>query len=740
MPQTAQRNKIHWVNREGSHLCPSGSISQNNNHLDNTYIRKVQQGSQLANTSVLAFRDPQSFVAGELHNHYDSWEKLASLAPYKDTKDVLSWIKHSVNVFDFFRPYKGDFRGCHYDSTLPPPQIFPNSRSCQPFAKFISDTITERLTTGAISIWGRVNHTEPPHLVMPLTVEPSKPRLCNDDRFLNLWIKDCPLTLDSLSQLPRYVTPNSFQSVCDDKSGYDHVLLTKDSRTFFGFQWAGWYFVSNTIPFGWKSSAYVYHTIGLLASHYFRSIFIPCSLYIDDRHTGELLQSNTLAYSQLSSPRERSLARASSAIFLVSYTLTDLGYFLGLKKSILVPRQTVPYLGFQVDSVKQAFLLLPKKKEKFIQLLRNITQSNQVDVKTLQRFAGKCISFTLAVPGARLFTNEINLAISKGQRSVRPIPISGHLRVELQSWHFLEDWQDYLPWRQETHHQVVLCSDASTFAWGSVLNPRLHPLTTRDYWPPSHTHLHINVKETLALVHALQSFQPMIKDCWVDVFTDSQALIKAWARQGTRSHEFNDALKRLFQVTTSSNIHLELHYVQSALNPADHPSRTLSLSDCQLSPNTWSKVQDLFGGDTGHSVDLMALPSNVQLSLSGQPLPFFSPHPIVGASGVNVFAQLPSSHNDLFSNPYVFPPISLIPPLLRFLRHLEITATVVVPDVRPRRFWWPLLQVFPSFCLGRQGSHGALLSPTSNGFSDKFSLPWDLWVFRFQPLSFSSFQ
>ena len=113
-------------------------------------------------------------------------------------------------------------------------------------------------------------------------------RLFNDNRFLKLWTRDVPFKLDSLAGLPRFVFPSSFQSVCDDKSGYDHVLLSPESRPYFGFEWGGWYFTSNTIPFGWKVSAYVYHSIGLLASHYFRSLRIPCSLYIDDRHTGEM--------------------------------------------------------------------------------------------------------------------------------------------------------------------------------------------------------------------------------------------------------------------------------------------------------------------------------------------------------------------------------------------------------------------------------------------------------------------
>ena len=130
----------------------------------------------------------------------------------------------------------------------------------------------------------------PPRLVMPLTVEPSKPRLCNDNRFLNLWIADRPFPLDHLQQLPLYVVKDAYQTLCDDKSGHDNILLAPSSRTYFDFEWNWWFFTGNTIPFGWKLSAFVYHSTGLLVSHYFRSIGIPCSLYIvDDRHSSQIL-------------------------------------------------------------------------------------------------------------------------------------------------------------------------------------------------------------------------------------------------------------------------------------------------------------------------------------------------------------------------------------------------------------------------------------------------------------------
>ena len=78
------------------------------------------------------------------------------------------------------------------------------------------------------------------------------------------------------------------------------------------------------------------------------------------------------------------------------------------------------------------------------------------------------------------------------------------------------------------------------------------------------------------------------------------------------------------------------------------PSRRLTPSYSALSLPYWQQVQTLFGGPQGHSVDLMALPSNVRPHLDGTPLPFFSPFPIAGATGVDLFAQDPAHHPSSF--------------------------------------------------------------------------------------------
>lgn len=38
-------------------------------------------------------------------------------------------------------------------------------------------------------------------------------------------------------------------SKIDDKSGYYHVFLTKESTKYFGIEWGGFWWVCNTFPF-----------------------------------------------------------------------------------------------------------------------------------------------------------------------------------------------------------------------------------------------------------------------------------------------------------------------------------------------------------------------------------------------------------------------------------------------------------------------------------------------------------
>ena len=144
---------------------------------------------------VVCVRDPDIFVAGEIHKHQEAWENISKDLPNRN--EIMNWINNKVSVREYLHHFKGQYGGISYDSDTPVPRLFQNHPSCKPFAEFISRTILDRIEVGAIGVIGKVGECPPPTIVMPLTVEPSKPRLCQDQRYLNCWMKDMPFRLDS---------------------------------------------------------------------------------------------------------------------------------------------------------------------------------------------------------------------------------------------------------------------------------------------------------------------------------------------------------------------------------------------------------------------------------------------------------------------------------------------------------------------------------------------------------------
>ena len=308
-------------------------------------------------------------------------------------------------------------------------------------------------------------------------------------------------------------------------------------------------------------------------------------------------------------------------------------------KSILLPRKVVPFLEFSSDSAREVFALLPHKKEKFLQLVRQVLAGTTVSILTLQRLVGKCVSLSLAVPAALLFTRAMNGAIGQSHRLVRPIPVQGLLKDEIAHWLFLENWDDPLPWRDERHVRLKIASDASGSGWGGCIVSPPPEVNITDYWTPQEQSWDICLKEAVALERTLLAVQDRVVNARVDALVDNMVVVQAWVHQGKRSLPLSRVLKSLFFTTVRLNLSLRLTYIPTDENPADGPSRRLSMGDWKLHPAIWQIVQDRFGGVSGHSCDFMALDSNAMTDGHGNVLPHFTPGPSPKSSGTNFFCS-----------------------------------------------------------------------------------------------------
>ena len=125
------------------------------------------------------------------------------------------------------------------------------------------------------------------------------------------------------------------------------------------------------------------------------------------------------------------------------------------------------------------------------------------------------------MPAARLFTREMNTAISKGIRSQKPILLRGALREEICYWLFLETWDNSLPWRDERHIQVSVATDASVSGWGATI---LSPIRREvfEYWSGEELTWDIATKEATAINKMLWFCRDQCCYARVDALVDYQ--------------------------------------------------------------------------------------------------------------------------------------------------------------------------------------------------------------------------
>ena len=161
--------------------------------------------------------------------------------------------------------------------------------------------------------------------------------------------------------------------------------------------------------------------------------------YIDDRLVEEVREIQNISGSK----------RAKIANYLVCQVLVRLGYFLNLDKTVFTPTQVPVFLGFIIDSQERCFRITDNKKKKFIIFREECLKQESLSVLSLQKLVGRCISFMLAVPAAKLYTREMNNSISVGIKSNNNVLITDILREEILMWRFLDNWEGKLHWKKK---------------------------------------------------------------------------------------------------------------------------------------------------------------------------------------------------------------------------------------------------------------------------------------------------
>ena len=357
------------------------------------------------------------------------------------------------------------------------------------FEVFMDNQIKECVQNGALEEWDKVREPGDPFIpvvVSPLGVEPSKPRALWDGRYVNEFCRDILFSMDNASKIAEVA--------------WEGVYFFK----YFGIFWKGIYYVFAVLPFGWKSSPLIYHSLTEAVAMYVRSLGIPMLVWIDD-----MCGMTEQEVSQASD--EEQFQSALRSMVVTSYVLFKAGYFLGLSKCFLIPEQYITYLGIDCDSKHQRFFVPEKRIQKYIPLLQNLLAKQKVSFSEIESVVGKLVSLDCAVlPGmwytrnqyAAMQASKVKSDDKKALKRSHLIPVTNALKEEWYMWIYFLTENKGAPWKNFCNVLVKadVSSDASGRAFAGVVDfPMGETMVTAREFSNNMLSQDIQVKEGEAL-------------------------------------------------------------------------------------------------------------------------------------------------------------------------------------------------------------------------------------------------
>ena len=415
------------------------------------------------------------------------------------------------------------------------------------------------------------------------------------------------------------------------------------------------------------------------------------------------------------------------------------GQFLSVEKCELRPVQVLQYLGIVCDSTSMTFRIPQDKLDKLHALLRQAVDDKGLSYRTLQRIAGKCMSMTVAIPPASLWTHAMFAVLASLEKAGSSrVDLSRDDRADLlgefRQWLSLTTTSHEARWRRARHLLVRLqgASDASSRGYGGTFTIMGSDYHVGGGFPEDWLGKHINKKEMFALYHSLRlgcaRFPSEFHRAQVLMDVDNTAVLGSFNRGRARDPETHGLLVRLFDLQVAHDFVLSLQWVPSAANGvAGAISRPSRESIVRLKPAAFRTLWDVMGP---FEVDLMASDVSVQRHPStGIALPFFSRYDCEGTAGIDFFAQIvalhPTSRETALS--YCFPPPVLVGPVVQHLAECHAHAVVLVTDVRA--YWFPVLRQASvrSVMVSPMGARGFFHWPSQDGSLREWRYPrWSM--------------
>lgn len=558
----------------------------------------------------------------------------------------------------------------------PPPQRRQPNRPLreEAYVTFADENVVSLVASGAISEVPR----DYPWLTSPISVIPKaysdKLRLILDMRFLNEFLADFPFVYEHLAMLADLVQPGDYAFSVDITDAYHHVEIHPAYRKFLGFQWRDKFYVFNVLPFGMKTSCWVFtRVMGVLAS-FWRTQGLRLISYLDD--AGFFVRPQLW----------------EQTVRVVLQTYETAGFLVQRQKLVGTdaPTTRLEFLGFVVDTRLMRLEVTDKRWVAFQEVIATLLRHRRrVAIRKLARFAGMAVSMKLAVGKlASAFTvytyrhiavHTDEQGLDLGWHTHTRLASDDGVLAELKFWSSVTRDQFTAPIRRPSvKPALTLFTDASDIGWGGHDEDGWE---AQGFLTMSERAASSTLRELRGVLYTLQAYaaKGIARGTTVLLYTDSQNTERILNKGGVANAANHPTAMEIFRLELKLGFALEVVWIPREENErADFLSKVTDRDDWMLNKALFAALDGLWGP---HSVDAFGSHANNVLPV------FFSRRWCPGTAGVDAFAQPVRLWR---GNPWVNPPFRLIGRVVRHLRECSASATVVVPHW-PRQHWWSVV-------------------------------------------------
>uniref|UniRef100_A0AAV2IU46 ribonuclease H n=1 Tax=Knipowitschia caucasica TaxID=637954 RepID=A0AAV2IU46_KNICA len=501
-----------------------------------------------------------------------------------------------------------------------------------------------------------------PYFLVPKKSGGVRPIL--DLRVLNECISKRQFRMLSTRQLLECVREGDWMTSIDLTDAYFHVSIVPEHRRFLRFAVGERNYEYCRLPFGYALAPRTFSKCVEAALEPIRRAGVRILTYIDD-------------WLILAPSREVAVSHTQ---WVLSH-IQRLGFVVNREKSKLQPAQRMIYLGLQLDSVIFRAALSVDRRTNITRLAREVLAGPRVPARRLRSLLGMMAAAHAVVRLGLLHMRNFQrwfsrLRLHPSRDGGRLIWVPQGAASDIRFWLTPGLLRDGVTLACAVSHAEVF-TDASLEGWGGVLGQS----SVGGCWSDSARH--INLLEMEAVHRVLLHFAPQLQGRHVMVRSDNTTVVSYLNRQGgTRS----PALHRMATVTLLwAALHLlslRARHVPGVRNVgADRMSRGGPLQDeWGLAPRVAAEIWRRFGRPV---VDLFASAENAQCP-SWFALRAADEPPL----GVDALAHYPWPGGLL----YAFPPVRLLPVLLRRIEQERRRSVILVAPDSPHARWFPFLR------------------------------------------------